>query len=83
MGGRGKGGLELFRLTTAPMAEISFSNMAWTELTWTRVRWGHSLAWRQALMYWDREERTLIHREYYSVRTHIQTEFLLNVFFVM
>lgn len=38
LGGSGKGGLEDLRETTAPIAEISLSNMALTVLVWTRVR---------------------------------------------
>lgn len=51
LGGSGKGGLEDLRLTTAPMAEISLSNIVFTVLVWTRVRWGASLACRHERMY--------------------------------
>lgn len=51
LGGSGRGGLEDLRPTTAPMAEISLSNMALTELMWTRVRWGDSRACMQTRMY--------------------------------
>lgn len=51
MGGSGRGGLEDLRPTTAPMVEISLSNMAWTVLVWTRVRCGDSLACMHVRMY--------------------------------
>lgn len=44
LGGSGKGGLEDLRETTAPIADISLSNMSLTVLVGTRVRCGDSLA---------------------------------------
>ena len=43
--------MEDLRETTAPMAEISFSNMVLTVLVSTSVRWGGSRAWTHSLMY--------------------------------
>jgi hypothetical protein len=51
LGGRGTGGFEDLRETTAPMAEISFSNMVLMVLVSTRVRWWGSRAWMHSLMY--------------------------------
>lgn len=57
LGGSGKGGLEDLRDTTAPMVEISFSNMDLMVLVWTRVRCGDSLACMHVRMY-CRQDRT-------------------------
>lgn len=51
LGGSGKGGLDDLRLTTAPMVEISLSNMAMMVLLLTRVRCGGSLACMHVRMY--------------------------------
>lgn len=57
LGGSGKGGLEDLRLTTAPMVEISLSNMALTALVWTSVRCGDSLACMHVRIY-CKQDRT-------------------------